>query len=77
MRVRRSLIVLTLFIVIAPVGVFVLRANPGIFTANSSGDAAAVANTRLSQYTVTAGEVALTVSAVGRVRPDETIAASS
>lgn len=64
MSVRRSLIFMLVLIVVLPAAAFTLRANP---------PQAAQPQRQLQEYTVGLGDVAVSVTAVGRIEPDQTI----
>lgn len=64
MSVRRSLVVMLLLVFALPVAVFNLRANP---------PQAAQPQRQIQEYTVETGDIAVNVTAVGRIEPDQTI----
>jgi HlyD family secretion protein len=64
MSVRRSLILMSFLIVALPLTAFYLRANP---------PQAAQPRRQLQEYTVAFGDVALSVTAVGRIEPDQSV----
>ncbi|PJF25854.1 MAG: hypothetical protein CUN53_10655, partial [Phototrophicales bacterium] len=64
MSVRRSLLVMLLLVVALPAAVFNLRANP---------PQAAQPQRQIQEYTVELGDIAVNVTAVGRIEPDQTI----
>lgn len=64
MSVRRSLMFMLLLIVTLPAAVFNLRANP---------PQTAQPQRQLQEYTVVSGDIAVSVTAVGRIEPDQTV----
>ncbi len=73
MHIRRSIVVLALVTLVLPVVIFARRAQRD---GNSADAQLAVESATLQQYTVTAGEIELLVSAVGAVEPDRTLSMS-
>lgn len=67
MSVRRSIILLTLTVIATPIAVFGLRVNQ----AQQQVDTEAAAAARLQFHTVERGNLSLSVTAIGRVEPDQ------